>query len=108
MAMPKTPDIIGEVSQVMDSLSIGTPKKTTSTSRLRGRTKGKVLFPAAEISETKHHQVTWSDEEANVLVAFLMLHTNGKSWVVHGDTKFWYQAGVFIQQQLKISHCWTG
>jgi len=37
-----------------------------------------------------------------------MLHTDGKSWVAHKDDKFWSQAGIFIQQQLKISHCRTG
>jgi len=98
---PKTPDAVGEVSRVMDN---GTPVKAASTSRLRGRTKGKVLFPA----QPAEARVKWSDQECNALVAFLMLHTDGKSWVSHNETKFWDQAGVFIQQQLKTGHCRTG
>ena len=66
--------------------------------------KGKILFPpVSEVASTK-----WGDEELQTATSFLMLHTDGKLWVAHKDDKFWSQAGVFMQQQLKTSHCHTG
>lgn len=91
---------VQEVTDGLTSLNIDTPctKKSSAASKLQGRVKGKVLFPPASQS-----QITkWSDEELQALTTFLMLYTDGKSWVAHKDDKFWNQAGVFIQQRLKI------
>ena len=74
--------------------------------------RGKILFPttaeAGTTVERKDHRVKWSDEECKALVAFLMLYTDGTYWVAHTDAKFWNQAGLFIQLQLKTVHCRSG
>jgi len=110
MAAPKMPDTVHEVAKELSSLSFGTPKKEAATSRLRGRVRGKVLFPveSGATAERKDHRVKWSDEEFKSLVAFLMLYTDGTYWVAHSDAKFWDQADLFIQQQLKTVHCRSG
>ena len=97
---------VQKMTDILSSLNIDTPcaKKSSATSKLHGRVKGKVLFPPVSQGQT----TKWSDEELQALTAFLMLYTDGKSWVAHKDDKFWNQAGVFIQQQLKTSHCRTG
>ena len=46
----------------------------------------------------------WSNKEFKELISFLILYTDGKSWMAHKDSKFWDQAGIFIQQQLKTNH----
>ena len=45
----------------------------------------------------------WSSEEYQALVSFLLLYTSGLSWSssARKDTKFWAEAGVFVQQQTK-------
>ena len=109
MAAPKTPDTVHEVVKELGCISIGTPRKEAATSRLRGRVRGKVLFPeAGAAAERKDYRVKWSDEEYKALVVFLMLYTDGTYWVAHNDAKFWDQAGLFIQQQLKTAHCRSG
>lgn len=30
--------------------------------------------------------LNWTEKELGVLISFLMLHTNGKSWVAHKDS----------------------
>ena len=50
----------------------------------------------------------WTEDELRHLMSFLMLHTDGKSWVSHKDYKFWDSAGEFIQQLLLTSHCCSG
>ena len=106
MGTPTASNSVQEVTDVLSSLNIDTPcaKNTSSISRLQGRVKGKILFPPP----SQGQMTRWSDEELQALTAFLMLYTDGKSWVAHKDDKFWNQAGVFIQQQLKTSYCRTG
>jgi len=104
-ATPTKPLFVEEVTDDLQYLNIDTPcGKKQANSRLQGRVKGKVLFSSISgIANTK-----WTDEELQSLTSFLMLYTDGQSWVAHKDDNFWNQAGVFIQQQLKTSHCRTG
>ena len=50
----------------------------------------------------------WTDQEIYSLVLFLMLCTDGKSWVAHKDMKFWEDAGRFVKQHSRSSYCRTG
>ena len=52
--------------------------------------------------------MAWSDKELLFLVQFLMLFTDGKTWVAHKEKKFWDDAGSFIHQQSHTCHCCTG
>jgi len=84
------------------------PKTTYSVrsgciqSRLRTGTTGRTLFPIEE------DKVKWMDKEVYALVLFLMLHSNGKCWMAHKDTKFWVDADIFVQKYSGTSHCRTG
>jgi len=70
------------------------------------RMEGKVLFP--DKGPSTKELPNWSDEELRMLTCFLMLYTDGKTWVAHKDNRFWDRAGVFIQQQLHTPHCRSG
>jgi len=104
-AMPTRCSSVKKITDVFSSLSIDTPCKSLSTTRLRGRVKGKTLFPA---TASQGQSTKWSDEELQALTSFFMLYIDGKFWVAHKDYKFWCQAGIFIQQQVKTNHCHTG
>ena len=41
----------------------------------------------------------WSTKEVRILISFIMLDTDGKSWVTHRDALFWTKASVCVQQQ---------
>ena len=71
-------------------------------SRLNSEAKGKVLF------YKKQDNVIWSDNELYSLILFMMLFTDGKIWVSHKNSKFWEDAGKFVQQQSCTAHCRTG
>ena len=89
MATPMRSNNIEQVLDEFDCLTIDSPCTIkASSSRLRGRVKGKVLFPATKES---NEQVKWSQEEFKALISFLMLYTDGKSWIAHKDSKFWDQ-----------------
>ena len=71
-------------------------------SRLNSEAKGKVLF------YKKQDNVIWSDDELYSLILFMMLFTDGKAWVAHKNSKFWEDAGKFVQQRSRTAHCRTG
>ena len=75
----------------------------------RGELEGRVLFDgeACTLKDVKELPA-WTDGELGALVSFLMLHTNGKSWVAHKDSRFWDEAGLFIQQSVKTTHRRSG
>ena len=71
----------------------------------------KRLFNTKE--ESQHPRSTrelpnWTDAELRCLTLFLVLHTDGKTWVAHKNFRFWDQAGVFIQQLLHTAYCRSG
>lgn len=72
-------------------------------SRLNAETKKRTLFYAE-----KQEKLKWTDNEVYALILFVMLCTDGKQWPVHKDTKFWSDAGIFVQQHSGSSHCRTG
>lgn len=61
------------------------------------------LFP-----KDKRTQYPWSVEEIKTLVLFLMLHSDGQSWMTHKDFYFWSEAGSFIQLQVHTSYKRSG
>ena len=98
-------------------------KDTPKSRRPHGRGsrriyRGKALFHAedeetmqvvrTEKSGNIFRNANWTEDELRHLTSFLMLHTDGKSWVSHKDYKFWDSAGEFIQQLLLTSHCRSG
>ena len=56
----------------------------------------------------KRSQPPWTLDETKYLIYFLMLHTDGKSWVVHKDYHFWDEAGAFIQLRVHSPHKRSG
>ena len=71
-------------------------------SRLNTDAKGKILF------YKKQDNVSWSDDELYSLILFMMLFTDGKTWVAHKNERFWEEAGKFVQQRSHTLHCRTG
>ena len=71
-------------------------------SRLNHESKRRTLFP------TDKFKLKWTDSEMYALVLFMMLHTDGKQWCAHKDTKFWNDAGVFVQLYSGSSICRSG
>ena len=74
-----------------------------SQSRLNAETKRRTLFHIE-----KPEKLKWTHDEVYALVLFTMLYTDGKQWATHKDTKFWNDAGIFVQQHSGSSHCRTG
>lgn len=66
------------------------------------KAKGNILF------YRKQDNVNWLDDESYSLILFMMLFTDGKTWVAHKNEKFWKDAGKFLQQRSHTSHCHTG
>ena len=85
---------------------------TPKSSRRKGvqpQLTGRVLFKEEQESlKSTRTLPEWSDEEFEALCSFLMLYTDGKSWPAHKDYRFWNQAGLFIQQRSRTSHCRSG
>ena len=73
-------------------------------SRLRSEAKRRVLFKQEKVDAS----TKWSEEESYALVLFLLLHTDGKTWVARKDHKFWAEAGKFVKCHSKSAHCRTG
>ena len=71
-------------------------------SRLNAEANSKILF------YKKQDNMEWSDNELYSLILFMMLLTDGKTWMAHKNDKFWKDAGKFVQQQSSTSHCRTG
>ena len=44
----------------------------------------------------------WSTKEICSLLTFIMLYTDGSSWVGHKNSQFWGGAGKFIQVRLNL------
>lgn len=73
-----------------------------------GQAKGGVPGQRRLFVKEKLSQPPWTLEETKHLICFLMLHTDGKSWVVRKDYHFWEEAGVFIQQRVHSPQRCTG
>ena len=48
--------------------------------------KGRVLF-AEQVKASV--STKWSDQEVYALILFMMFHTDGQTWVMHKQSKFW-------------------
>lgn len=100
---------IAELTASVRSLGIAdTPKSSRKSRGVREKLKGRVLFEEEPKSKGARGLPNWAGEELGALTSFLMLYMDGKSWVTHKGSRFWDQAGLFIQQQLKTSHCRSG
>ena len=78
--------MVEEVLDEFNSLAIDSPCTTkVSARRLRGRMRGKVL----SCYQGSNERVKWSNKKFKELISFLMLYTDGKSWMVHKGSKFW-------------------
>ncbi len=76
------------------------------------KTQGKGLLTAKKLFNPKKLKKPvlpeWTDGEREKLTEFLLLYTEGKSWVLHKDMHFWESCGKFIQQFTLTSHCRSG
>lgn len=66
-------------------------------SHKKGKLRGKRLFEANKPLQPPE----WTQEEHRQLAEFLLLYTDGKTWVQHKDMRFWGAAGEFIQHCLQ-------
>ena len=71
---------------------------------IRDQIIGKKLFG----KHTKNQPPVWSKEEESRLIEFMLIFTEGKSWVMHKYTPFWNEAGKHIQRCLKTFHRRSG
>ncbi len=79
-----------QISVVGDPV-VETPRSSgVRTSRVRRK-----LFEKA-----KKTQYPWSTEEMKSLISFVMLYSDGQSWMTHKDCRFWGEAGSFIQSRV--------
>ena len=84
--------------------------------RLRTSLQGKRLFQSTQATPSALQQTpqqserlpNWTDAELSGLTEFMMLHTDGKTWVAHKDDRFWNWAGALLQQLLKTSYRRSG
>ena len=89
-----------------------TPKSRRSVSRIpiRGlqnpRKTLTSLFPRDRAVTAGLH--SWTDTEYKFLTQFILLHTDGTTWVSHKHMPFWDQAGVHIQRVLHTSYQRSG
>ncbi len=80
-----------------------TPRKKLPS---RHKLRGKKLFES--VTKKARQNIQWTKDEQSKLLEFLLLFTDGKCWVMHKDSRFWVEAGRFIQQSLHSSHCRSG
>lgn len=73
-------------------------------SHKKGKLRGKRLFEANKPLKPPE----WTQEEQRQLVEFLLLYTDGKTWMQHKDMRFWGAAGKFIQQCLQTLYRRSG
>ena len=67
-------------------------------SHRKGQLTAKKLF---QQQAKKVQSPEWTDEEHKQLLEFMLLYTDGKTWVMHKEMRFWEAAGKFIQQRLQ-------
>ena len=83
--------------------AVGRTSSHSPRSHRKGRLVAKNLFEAKKVQAPE-----WTQEEHKQLVEFMLLYTDGKSWVQNKDMRFWGAAGEFIQKCLKTMHCRSG
>ena len=59
-------------------------------------------------TKEKKSQQPWTDEEIKSLIMFVMLHSDGSSWMTHKEFRFWNEAGSFIQMRVHSLHQRSG
>lgn len=75
----------------------------------RSRSKSKSVKTKRKLfTKERVSQPPWTVEETKSLLCFLMLHTDGKSWMSHKDFHFWEKAGAFIQFRVHSPHLRSG
>ena len=100
---------VDQLTVSVRSLGIVDTPKSSRRRGVRPQLTGRVLFKEEDTSKSTRTLPEWSDEEFEALCSFLMLYTDGKSWPAHKHyRRFWKQAGLFIQQRSKTSHCRSG
>lgn len=79
-----------------------TPKRSKKKCNLRKK---------LQFSKSPRVQVmpAWKENEFKHLVQYLMLYTDGKSWISdYSNNAFWTNAGKFIQSQVHSFYCRSG
>lgn len=114
---PPTSMDIGDLAISMSTLLQETPKSSRMTSRRRNAPR-KDLLPRFHEQASQSPGVTtsgpsaplpkWTEAELKCLTEFIMLYTEGTTWISHKNMNFWNQAAVYIQQLLQTFHRRTG
>ena len=92
----------------LEQLSIpDTPKSRRAKGRSKYGDTPRVKLHFGE-SQPRPSMSAWTDHKLAALVEFVMLFTDGKSWVAHKDDRFWKEAGLFVQRKVQSVHCRTG
>ena len=91
---------------LLSELQIATPtSKGHRVSRIRGRTRPRILFPA-ETHVKSQQNAKWSEAEKCALVKFVQQESGGK--VTHKRMEYWGRAAAFVQEESKTVHQRTG
>ncbi len=89
------------VAQIFQS-----PSRPRVRQSIRYQVRGKRLFGKSK--KTQPPAPVWSKAEESRLIEFMLIFTEGKSWVMHKHTPFWNEAGKHFQRCLKTIHCRSG
>lgn len=91
----------GEATVNIDNIS-----DTFSRLEVTPTSRSKRIFLSQLTSRTEWQY--WIKAEIQSLLNYLMLYTDGSFWVGHKHSKFWGEAGKFIQSQNQTFHCRSG
>ena len=97
-----------EPSQVSSLTKLRHQRQETASYSPRSHKKGKLRRKRLFEANKPFKPPEWTQEEQRQLVEFLLLYTDGKTWMQHKDMRFWGAAGKFIQQCLQTLYRRSG
>ena len=105
LSLPTTPK--ESVAPDVQTLSQIANLSLEATPKVKKKSRPRILFESRRESADNGNsldahvdQVQWSEKELQLFTTFILLYTDGKTWVAHKNVKFWKKAGVFIQQNM--------
>lgn len=102
-----TPPNVDSVVQSLSKLSV-TPKRAQTQ---EPKSRRRLVYTVEDQLSPKNKLAmpAWSEEEYTHLVEYLMLYTDGKSWISeYQNFPFWNGAGKFVQSRVHSVHCRSG
>ena len=84
-----------DVTNSLKELTVGvsSPSRSSRVGKLKGKTLEFIDSPGVGGPVP-----TWTDQETESLVRFILMYSDGHAWPSHKDTKFWNDAADFIKE----------